>query len=123
MQSSAQAQNWPRTTEKTFSAIMRMPPRHISSYVHFFINLDIITTDASAIEPYRIYRILEAGASLGLLERPEMRDTPLFSIKLCRQNLESPQIVRKNLAGRAQNTTGQSTVILSSGVGYQVFLG
>ena len=31
-----------------------------------------------AIEPYRI---LEAGASLGLPERPEMRDTLLFSIK------------------------------------------
>ena len=34
--------------------------------------------DSRAIEPYRI---LEAGASLGLPERPEMRDTLLFSIK------------------------------------------
>ena len=34
--------------------------------------------DSRAIEPYRI---LEAGASLGLPERPEMRDTLLFSIQ------------------------------------------
>ena len=71
--------------------------------------------------------ILEAGASLGLPERPEMRDTPLFSIKKDARSAKiqlqsNPHLVRKNLAGRAQAALraaanlvrpGESTVILA----------
>ena len=61
--------------------------------------------DSRAIEPYRI---LEAGASLGLPERPEMRDTLLFSIKKdarsAKIQLQSnpPPSYAQTLAGRAQ---------------------
>ena len=76
---------------------------------------------SSAIEPYRI---LEAGASLGLPERPEMRDTLLFSIKKdARSYSRIPTFVRTNsrracaeAALRAADILvrpGEATVILA----------
>ena len=59
---------------------LRPPPYHpgLPRKGRIYVLAPARWEDSRAIEPYRI---LEAGASLGLPERPEMRDTLLFSIK------------------------------------------
>ena len=68
-----------RLTRK-FEDALRPPPYHpgLPRKGRIYTRAPARCEDSRAIEPYRI---LEAGASLGLPERPEMRDTLLFSIK------------------------------------------
>ena len=72
--------HFPSQVFNSLAGSLRPPPYHpgLPRKGRIYTRAPARWEDSRAIEPYRI---LEAGASLGLPERPEMRDTLLFSIK------------------------------------------